>query len=593
MTPAAWLGVLGRASLEGGLLVFAVWALASMGPRLPPAARALLWWAASARLLLACVPLAPLNVPLANPIPAFARSVAARISAPAVSPGQQILPLASADTDATDAPAGAPASRLPGFPGLPRAAAVAALAWTVCALWAAGVLLRLSRWARESATVERAWRAAAPIDDATIVAWLVPWLGDAAERVEVREGDDFATPLVLGGARGRILLPRGFASLPPADRRAALAHEAAHLRRHDLSFGVVVALAECAFWFHPLATVAAREYALAREEACDAEALRLSGATPDRYGELLLRIGLEPSPPARAAASCGSRRVEHLRRRILMLAHASSRSRGRRVGGSALVVAACVALLPMRFIAPASAANTADPGRDRTVTLHGKTTIVTQDRGPRVHGALDPEAFSFGRYHDGSWFFWGSFDDGTQAGIKRLESKAGDDELFWFRIHDRGYVIRDPQALDHLREMLAPIEELSSRQGRFGNEQGRLGDRQGAMGEREGALGAQEAKLDAQLDEIEQQLEDLDAHRKPTDEVRRRRDDLRQRRNDLQLRERALDREMEELGRMQDSLGRIQDDLGEQSEKLMDRAARDVLDYVRPLIASGKAQPTR
>ena len=72
----------------------------------------------------------------------------------------------------------------------------------------------------------------------------------------------------------------------------ALAHELAHLRRGDLWLGWVPALAEALLFFHPLVRRAAREYALAREEACDAEALRLTGAEPGDYGQLLLAFGV-------------------------------------------------------------------------------------------------------------------------------------------------------------------------------------------------------------------------------------------------------------------------------------------------------------
>ena len=53
-----------------------------------------------------------------------------------------------------------------------------------------------------------------------------------------------------------------------------LAHEVGHVRRGDLGWGLVPALAHCVFWFHPFAHWCVNEYAQCREEACDAEALR-------------------------------------------------------------------------------------------------------------------------------------------------------------------------------------------------------------------------------------------------------------------------------------------------------------------------------
>src|SRR6185295_14600480 len=53
---------LGRAALEGGVLMAMVWAACRAWPRLPSASRALLWWLACARLLVGLLPLVPLAV---------------------------------------------------------------------------------------------------------------------------------------------------------------------------------------------------------------------------------------------------------------------------------------------------------------------------------------------------------------------------------------------------------------------------------------------------------------------------------------------------------------------------------------------------
>ena len=617
MTPAAWLGLLGRASLEGGLLVMVVWIVAAIGRGLPPAARALLWWAVSARLLLALLPLAAVNIPVANPLPALSRSVAARIATHADWSGASILPVASsAEPDAAGSVAtgATPVATRPSLAPLraaghvlaaireiakarmaraPWPAAMAALAWALCALWGAGVVWRIRRWVREAVAIERAWARAEAIDDVAITAWLAPWLGAAARRVEVRVSGAFATPLVIGGAVGRILVPSGFAALPPGDRRAALAHEAAHLRRYDLSFGTVVAAAECAFWFHPLVLLAAHEYALAREEACDAEAMRLSGTAADRYGELLLRLGLETSPPTRVAVSCGSRQAGQLRRRIIMLAHASSRSRTRRVGAAALVLFACATLLPLRFIAPATASGSSGSPPDRTISLHGRTTIVSHDGDSSDESGIDAHEFSFGRRHAGNWFFWGTFDGQALAKLKRLEAGADQEDVFWFRDHDRAYFVHDPEALAHVSELLGPLEELSNTQSHFGDEQSKLGDRQSSLGEREAALSEEEAKLDSKLDDLEQQIEELNAEHRPAGALDRKRAELFQRQAGIHQRQQRLEREIDELDRMQESLGDTQDELDARSEKLMDGVVSEIHDFVRPLVESGKAQPAR
>src|SRR5205085_1613154 len=71
-------------------------------------------------------------------------------------------------------------------------------------------------------------------------------------------------------------------------------------------------------FFHPAARIVAREYALAREAACDAEVLQHLGAAPRDYGRLLLRLGVARRPSALAAAQA-SPSAELLRRRLAML----------------------------------------------------------------------------------------------------------------------------------------------------------------------------------------------------------------------------------------------------------------------------------
>ena len=105
-----------------------------------------------------------------------------------------------------------------------------------------------------------------------------------------------------------------------------LCHELLHLRRHDLWFGWVPALAQRIFFFHPLAALAVREYAIAREAACDAEVLRVLGSAPQAYGRLLLRWGVAPRETGLAAAGA-SPSLENLKRRLQMLQQISDSRR--------------------------------------------------------------------------------------------------------------------------------------------------------------------------------------------------------------------------------------------------------------------------
>ena len=78
------LEILVRASVEGAMLVAAVWAICRFLPRLSPATRTVLWWCAAAKFVLALVWTAPVLIPI---LPTDARSIqhASAIATPVTS----------------------------------------------------------------------------------------------------------------------------------------------------------------------------------------------------------------------------------------------------------------------------------------------------------------------------------------------------------------------------------------------------------------------------------------------------------------------------------------------------------------------------
>jgi Zn-dependent protease with chaperone function/tetratricopeptide (TPR) repeat protein len=105
----------------------------------------------------------------------------------------------------------------------------------------------------------------------------------------VYECANIATPVTVGVARPRILLPRGWSDWPEDKLTAVLSHEAAHVRRRDTLTSFLGYLNRAVFWFHPLAWWLQRRLALDAEQACDDAGVLALGEIR-KYTEVLIEI---------------------------------------------------------------------------------------------------------------------------------------------------------------------------------------------------------------------------------------------------------------------------------------------------------------
>jgi len=76
---------------------------------------------------------------------------------------------------------------------------------------------------------------------------LTPDCGDTQRSAAI------VAPMLLGAWRSRLILPVDFESrYSEAERTLMLAHERAHLMRHDVLVNAIAAGWLCLFWFNPL-----------------------------------------------------------------------------------------------------------------------------------------------------------------------------------------------------------------------------------------------------------------------------------------------------------------------------------------------------
>jgi beta-lactamase regulating signal transducer with metallopeptidase domain len=190
------------------------------------------------------------------------------------------------------------------------------LPWIV-ALWIAGVVLLSLRWIGAWVYLHRLRRAAGlavPPDWDRALRRLVR---RAAVSVPVRLSIHRVTqaPCVIGWLRPVILMPA--ASLTGLDWRsleALLAHELAHIRRHDYLVNLVQTAVDTLLFYHPAVWWVSRQIRIERENCCDDFAAQLCG---DRviYARALVDLEqIRAADPAFAMSARGGSLIHRIQR---------------------------------------------------------------------------------------------------------------------------------------------------------------------------------------------------------------------------------------------------------------------------------------
>jgi bla regulator protein blaR1 len=150
------------------------------------------------------------------------------------------------------------------------------------------------------------------------------------------------TPCLFGIFRPLLLLPEGLLDqLPPERLRHVFLHELAHMKRHDVEAGWLLAAIQVLHWFNPLVWVAFRRFRSDRELACDAMAMEhLRPDEQKRYAETLIELVQGVARPALMPSLAGIFEGQSdLKRRIIMISTFGAVSRYGWVSGALLIAA--------------------------------------------------------------------------------------------------------------------------------------------------------------------------------------------------------------------------------------------------------------
>ncbi|HEY2435175.1 MAG TPA: M56 family metallopeptidase [Vicinamibacterales bacterium] len=194
-----------------------------------------------------------------------------------------------------------------------------------------------------------------------------------ARAVTLLESSLVDVPTVIGFLKPVVLLPAStIAGLTPQQVEAILAHELAHVRRHDYLVNLVQTLVETILFYHPAVWWLSGRLRVEREHCCDDLAVSLCG-DPVTYAAALADLeALRSSDPLRvpriAMAATGGSLLLRIRR--LLGAPSPQSSRG------PAWLAGTVALLLAGGIAASAQRDQSDPGSPRPVVAVPHTTAV-------------------------------------------------------------------------------------------------------------------------------------------------------------------------------------------------------------------------
>ncbi len=606
LTRLAW------TSVQSALLVALVWGVCRLLPRLPAATRCRLWWLVALQAVLGLVWSSPLELAV---LPAPGIDNTPFVAQTMVQAPTALAPMA-VDTMAA-------------------AATGASLSWqsVVLALWAAGVLLMGAHSLRAYRQSRALVRTAVPCTDAGLqqALQLAAEAHGLARAPQLKLSAKIRSPQLIGPWNPVLLLPaRELPAMAADDLDMALTHELVHLQRRDLWLGLLPALAQHLLFFHPLLHVAVREYALAREEACDSAVVAGHGHCRHDYGRLLVQLGVAPRPAVGVASA--SPNFRSLKRRLLTLQQTGSFPRVASMAITALFVVIGVA--PMRLVAavpppppappartaPAAPAVPAAPAAPPAVAAPATPAVPKPAPAPRpVTAPLPPAApaapappphpdsvrnststttITHGRLdlsHQPRQAFvlmggGDNFVDASMADLKQAQRDVqGRDPALWVRVGNERYLVRDPALLQSLSKAQQQVAKLGEQQGALGERMGALGEQQGELGERIAEV-AMRASRDA--------MESMDAAEMANNAARTTK-------GDAALAERAAQRaqadaaaavdhrRIAEIARQQAELARQQSGLAQQQSIASAQIARDVRKAFDKALADGTVQRLR
>jgi len=464
--------------------------------------------------------------------------------------------------------------------------------------WSAGAALMALRLLLGLAWVRRRSRPGAYRPDAAwqaVLDRLAARLG-IGRKVILGLVDDLASPVTAGCLRPLVLVPASLATgMAPQLLEALLAHELAHVRRHDYLVNLVQSAIEILLFYHPAVWWLSHRIRAERELIADDLAASALGE-PRRLALALSELDLlQLSTPQLAPGAHGG----NLMSRIKRLVRPQAEPLNWKLALPALGLALTAAIHAHAGTTPAAPA-------------------AAQNK-PAVHVTLREErGESYALVGEGDEGFNMTGNSADWSSIKQLK-RSIKGEFLWFRDGGKSWIVQDPDTLAKARAAWEPVNQLGKQMDAYGKEMDKHGKVMEALGKQMEQAATGMRPDEARVHELERRMNDLgrqmstlgqqigkagsDAER---DRLNEQMNKLGRQMNEAgeqmraahesegQRRARAsmdeVGKRMNEAGKPMDELGKKMDVLGKQMDRESKTADKTMRGLIRDAMARGLAQ---
>ena len=219
----------------------------------------------------------------------------------------------------------------------------------IVAIWLAGVLILSARliggWLAARRLAHRATQVAGEQWQRSL--WQIASTLRVWRPIKLLESAAVEVPTVIGWIRPIVLLPAASLSgLSMQQIEMVLAHELAHIRRHDFIINLMQSVVETLLFYHPAVWWISRRIRMEREHCCDDLAVAVFG-DPLQYARALTRFEeLRLNATQTVVAANGGSLLGRIRRLVLARAESANWSSRWAAGAALLTVVAALLLAP-------------------------------------------------------------------------------------------------------------------------------------------------------------------------------------------------------------------------------------------------------